>query len=223
MAPPSPLSIIRLPAARAHRKLPSSTIEVTALQPFGDRSSAFTTKFPAALLTRQSIRPNVSTAACMSASTWSGSRAAVSASGSARRPATTTAAPSRENSSAMARPMPLPPPVTTATCPSNVPSASIGLAILYHARVEGDGSPGCDEKRVDLDLGDGGVRRSHIREPGGRLGRRVDIARRPSARTHQERSAAQREEHALGLVDAERRETDRDVAEELRVDPAQPD
>src|SRR6476619_746692 len=214
MAPPSPLSIIRLPAARAHRKLPSSTIEVTALQPFGDRSSAFTTKFPAALLTRQSIRPNVSTAACMSASTWSGSRtsvgaasavppllsmsAAVSARGSARRPATTTAAPSRENSSAIARPMPLPPPVTTATCPSNVPSTSIGLAILYHARVEGDGSPGCDEKRVDLNLGDGGVRRSHIREPGGRLGRRVDIARRASARTHQERSPAQREEHALG-------------------------
>ena len=163
MAPPSPLSIIRLPAAWAHRKLPSSTIEVTALQPFGDRSSAFTTKFPAALLTRQSIRPKVSTAACISASTCSGSRtsvgsasavppepsisAAVSASGSARRPATTTAAPSRENSSAMARPMPLPPPVTTATCPSNVPSASIGLAILYHARVQGDGAVRCDEQR----------------------------------------------------------------------------
>ena len=117
-----------------HRKPPSSTIETTARQPFGDRSSPFTTKLPAALLTRQSTRPNRSTAAATIASTWSGSRtsvgcaaarppaasisATVSSSGSGRRPATTTDAPSRANSWAMARPIPLPPPVTSATRPS---------------------------------------------------------------------------------------------------------
>src|SRR5512133_1782678 len=233
MAPPSPLSIIRLPAACAHRKLPSRTIEVTAFHPFGDRSSAFTTKFPAALFTRQSMRPNVSTAALISASTCSGSRtsvgsasavppapsiiAAVSASGSARRPATTTAAPRRENSSAIARPMPLPPPVTTATCPSNVPSASIRVAILYHAGVEGDGAVGRDEERVDLDLGDCGVPRRDLREGNSRLRRRAHIARRPSPRAGEERRPAQREEHPLGFGDVERSETDRHVSEDLGV------
>src|SRR5262245_43066872 len=44
-----------------------------------------------------------------------------SASGSGRRPKTTTRAPSAANSSAVARPMPVPPPVTMATLPSSPP------------------------------------------------------------------------------------------------------
>ena len=87
----------------------------------------------------------------------------------------------------MARPMPLPPPVTTATCPSNVPSASIGLGILYHARVQGDGAVGRDEQRIDLDLGDGGMRGGDARERDRSLGRRTNVARPPPAGTRQER------------------------------------
>src|SRR5215831_16622848 len=45
----------------------------------------------------------------------------VSPSGSARRPNTVTCAPSAANNSAVARPMPLPPPAMTATLPSSIP------------------------------------------------------------------------------------------------------
>src|SRR5262245_31258912 len=45
-----------------------------------------------------------------------------SANGSGRRPKTTTRAPSDAKSSAVARPMPLPPPVTMATLPSSPPA-----------------------------------------------------------------------------------------------------
>src|SRR5205823_7732762 len=43
--------------------------------------------------------------------------------GSLRRPATTTCAPSAASIFAASRPMPLPPPVTIATCPSSRPIA----------------------------------------------------------------------------------------------------
>ena len=43
--------------------------------------------------------------------------ATVFSNGSGRRPQITTSAPQRARSSAMARPMPVPPPVTTATVP----------------------------------------------------------------------------------------------------------
>src|SRR5438046_1637761 len=44
-----------------------------------------------------------------------------SSSGGLRRPLTTTCAPSVASSLAVSRPMPLPPPVTIATCPSSLP------------------------------------------------------------------------------------------------------
>src|SRR6185312_3810262 len=240
IAPPPPCSIICRPAARPHRKPPSSTIEVTARQPFGDRSSALTTKLPAASFTNTSTRPNRVTAAATSASTCSGMRtsvgcaspspptlsisATVSSSGSGRRPATTTAAPRRANSTAIARPMPLPPPVTTATWPSKLPLASIALSLLPHDHpgIERERARRRDQERVDLDLGDVRPRRRHLRERGRGPGGRRHVERRPAAHARQERRPAQRAQQPLCGDGVERRQVDRDVLEHLGVDPAQP-
>src|SRR5262245_3038300 len=88
-----------------------------------------------ALLTRMSTRPCVSTAHRPSAaasvastrSTWyaaarppaSSISRTTASSGALRRPATTTSAPSAASMMAAARPMPVPPPVTIATCRSS--------------------------------------------------------------------------------------------------------
>src|SRR4051794_3391797 len=55
-------------------------------------------------------------------------RAAPSSSGSRRRPVSTSEAPSFANARAAASPMPLPPPVTQTTFPSNRPTASSVLS-----------------------------------------------------------------------------------------------
>src|SRR6185436_7354022 len=216
IAPPSPCSIICRPAAREQRKLPSRTIATTARQPFGDNSSALTTKLPAALFTRTSTRPNWSTAAATRASTCSGSRTSVgcpsafplrpsirstvSSSGSGRRPATTTPAPRRANSSAKARPRPLPPPVTSATFPSKVPSASIGAILpAQSAGIEGKRSVGGHQQRVDLDLAEVGTGRGEARERGYRLGRRRHVHRRSAAHAGEDRRAAERADELLCL------------------------
>src|SRR5205823_13329167 len=116
------------------------TMPTTARQPFGDRSSACTRKFPAALFTSVVSGPSASSAASKAAATASGSRtshcvanpfpssrATVSSSGSRRRPTTATLAPSRPSSSAIARPSPVPPPVIRATRPASVSSAGTEL------------------------------------------------------------------------------------------------
>ncbi len=101
----------------------------TACQPFGERSSARTTKFPAALLTSTSTRPSSATVRLDERldllrvahvgrlrqrrgrpASRSGRRSPRAAPGAGRRPR--PAAPSRASSSANARPRPLPPPVT---------------------------------------------------------------------------------------------------------------
>src|SRR3954454_13448215 len=87
---------------------------------------------PPALLNRQSIRPNLSTASPISARIWSStvtsvwrkthaapSLAASASPSGARRPAMTTLAPSATKISAVRNPMPLVAPVITATLPSN--------------------------------------------------------------------------------------------------------
>src|SRR5918996_3318058 len=211
MAPPPPCSIIRFPAARAQRKPPSSTIAVTARQPFGDRSSALTTKLPAALLTRTSTRPNRSTAAATRASTASGSRtsvgtaspsptrsATVSSSGSGRLPATATAAPRRPSSSAIARPRPVPPPVTIAVLPSKVPSAS--MVDQDDTRVEPQRALRRDEQGIDLDLRDLGMLRGKPRQRRRRAGRRPDVDPRVAASAVEERRDAERAEQRLRRV-----------------------
>src|SRR3954465_2543560 len=90
-----------------------------------------------ALLTRMEIAPNFA-AACSQAANASARCATLAVTGAALPPAaaisaaadaatcsfisrTMTAAPSRANASQIARPMPRPPPVTNATCPSRRP------------------------------------------------------------------------------------------------------
>ncbi len=100
------------------------------------------TKFPAALLTRPSTRPNRSVAARTRARTWRWSRTSVgtaiasppASSMAARaassrpgsRPARTSRAPRRAAPREILRPSPDPPPVTIRTRPESEPSGSIG-------------------------------------------------------------------------------------------------
>src|SRR5436190_4482417 len=139
--PPSPpRAATRRASSREQKKVPSRTIPTTARQPFGESSSALMRKFPAALFTTVVSGPSSASAASNAAATASGSRtsagaatpapiaATVSSSGSRRRPRTATEAPSRASSSAIARPSPVPPPVTSATRPSSVPGSSITRA-----------------------------------------------------------------------------------------------
>ena len=106
----------------------------TARQPLSEISSAGAVNWPPALLTSTSTWPKRSIAASTTRSGSPGSRtsaatarqaaplASISAralsSGSSRRPARTTHAPLRASSSAVARPIPVPPPVTSATRPA---------------------------------------------------------------------------------------------------------
>ena len=73
-AGPPPRAMWRRASSREQKKVPSRTIPTTARQPFGESSSAFTTKLPAALLTSVVTGPSASSAAAKAASTCSGSR-----------------------------------------------------------------------------------------------------------------------------------------------------
>src|SRR4051812_3763431 len=240
MAPPSPCSIICFPTAREHRKLPSRTIATTARQPLGERSSAFTTKFPAALFTRTSTRPKRSTAAATSASTCSGSRTSVgcarpappaasmsptvSSRGSGRRPARTTPAPKRPNSSAKALPRPLPPPVTSATFPSKVPSASMGVILpADDPRIERNRTGWSDEEGVDLELDPVGPGCRELRKRGRGARCRLQVDRRAPAGTVQPGCSAERLQQAESLGGVHRSQRDGDVVEEFGKHAAEAD
>ena len=120
-------------AAWVISQVPSTFSRMTVRKPLALMSSAGVRYCPPALFTSRSMRPWRSSTPSISAPTWSSSRmsqlrasipsarAAVSASGSSRRPQTTTRAPSAASSSALARPSPLPPPLTMATWPSSRP------------------------------------------------------------------------------------------------------
>ena len=114
----------------------------TAFQPLGESFSAGQMKLPAALFTRMSIEPNRRTVSSHRRSTCSGTRTSVgaartsapkvarnsSAAGSrcsGLRLASTSLAPSRAYSRAIALPIPVPPPVMIATRPSSVFAGSI--------------------------------------------------------------------------------------------------
>ncbi len=118
-------------AAREQRNVPSSTMPTTARQPFGEIDSAGAMKLPAALLTRRSRRPksrrtrSTSCSTCAASSTSVGtsrprapaerSRSAPARRWSAERLAMARSEPSRARRSPMASPIPVPPPVTSAT------------------------------------------------------------------------------------------------------------
>src|SRR5919204_126346 len=133
--PPPPGIIDLVATAWVISQVPSRLSRTTARKPLALMSSAGDMYWPPALFTSVLIRPCRSRTLSTNARTWSSSRmsqttgsqlpgshsAAVSSSGSSRRPATTTRAPSEASSTAVARPIPEPPPVTTITWPSSSP------------------------------------------------------------------------------------------------------
>src|SRR5580704_4508890 len=120
----------------------------------------------AALLTRMSTAPSLSTVVAISRSQ---SATSATSAGTARtgcphsssialavwvrvasvRPAIATRAPSRAKARAIAKPIPAPPPVTTATLPSN----SKGAGILGH-RLEAARERADVLRRLDVEIGD---------------------------------------------------------------------
>src|SRR4051812_8643576 len=136
--PPRPPGIIAFVATVwVISHVPRTLSRWTVSKPFGVMSSAGVMYCPPALFTSVSIRPCSARTRSTNDVTWSSSRmshanplqrppshsAAVSSSGSWRRPATTTVAPHAASSTAVARPSPDPPPVTTTTWPSRSPWA----------------------------------------------------------------------------------------------------
>ena len=125
-----------------------------ASQPFSLVSSSGEANTPPALLTRMRTGPNSSTVCASAASTCSASRTSVtmpsapsdtaaSAQLSWLRSQIATEAPNAARPAAIPRPMPLPPPVTTATCP--VSRMSEGLIAMT---IDATGSTG-DEARCN--------------------------------------------------------------------------
>jgi hypothetical protein len=112
-------------------KVPTRLLRITASKPFGLIAAAGLGNCPPALFTSTSMRPKRPCTASTKAPTFSASRmshvsantspprrrasSTTSASGSGRRPQIATRAPSSSSSSTTARPMPVPPPVTSAT------------------------------------------------------------------------------------------------------------
>jgi hypothetical protein len=140
MAPGVPAAMWRRANSREQKNVPLSTMSVTARQAFGLMSSAGTGKFPAALLTSVPGSPRACSSASKAAAIWSGWRMSQPASAALPPTASTaatpaarcsglrlrmpTAAPRRANSTAIALPRPVPPPVTMTAWPSKVPGAS---------------------------------------------------------------------------------------------------
>src|SRR5579862_1595399 len=167
MTPSRPSAMQRRASSVLHTKVPSSTIPVTARQPLKLRSSAGTGKLPAALLTSTSTGPRREVVTSNARATASGSRmshatpiALPPAPSTARTPAArcsssrlaiASAAPRRANSTAIARPSPVPPPVMSTTLPRKVPSGSIasprGGGSASPIGVPGRGLPALGEQR----------------------------------------------------------------------------
>mgnify|MGYP003600576680 CR=1 FL=1 len=138
--PGVPAARWRRPNSRAQRNVPLRVMSTTVRQALGDMSSAGTGKFAAALLISTWGMPKASVAASKAAATASASRmsqavvttgapmASMASTAASRcsglRLATTSEAPSRANSPAMALPRPVPPPVTNTHTSSKVPGTS---------------------------------------------------------------------------------------------------
>ena len=134
MLPPRPSSIITRAAAWLPMKAARTFMRATASKPRSETSSVGAWKLPPALLNIESSRPKRSRAPATSARSESGSRTSVGIE-TASPPASAimsavswpvsglispiaTRAPMSAMPIAIARPMPLPAPVTTATRPS---------------------------------------------------------------------------------------------------------
>jgi hypothetical protein len=142
IAPGCSAAIDRRANSVEQKNVPSRTVVVTARQAFGLISSARTGKLPAALFTRTPIAPAACSTPSKAWATAAGSRTSHSipmprppASLTATMPSsrcsglrlvTATVAPNRPNSAAIARPIPVPPPVITTTVSSNVRGGSMG-------------------------------------------------------------------------------------------------
>lgn len=126
--------IARRATSRVKVQVASTARRCTARQPFGLMSSAGAVNCPPALLTSTSILPKASSVRSTTSVICCSSRMSagtarqvapvastalrVSSSGSGRRPQSTMSAPPAARSSAVARPMPVPPPVISATLPA---------------------------------------------------------------------------------------------------------
>jgi hypothetical protein len=144
--------IARLATALVTLKVPRRLLRTTASKPFGEMSFAGDGNCPPALLTSTSMRPKRSTTDFTKASMASGWRmstepamawwpfaaraSAARVTGSTRRPQRATAAPREVSSAAMARPMPVPPPVTSATRPAKSPGRNGESSRVMAARIE---------------------------------------------------------------------------------------
>ncbi len=133
-----PFAIWRRPNSREQVNVPFRTMSTTVRKPLGLMSSAGTGKLPAALLIRMPGRPHSASTVSKSSFTDCASRmsqvtasAFPPASSMAAIPwdrcwalllATHTLAPRRANSTAIALPRPVPPPVTTAEQPVKLPA-----------------------------------------------------------------------------------------------------
>src|SRR5712675_250844 len=136
-------------ACCVHRKVPWTIEPMTPLHLAHSRSSIWAAAPKPALLNKTSSRPKVALVLANSASTEARSLTSVGTpsvltciasispttalSGSGRRPATTTAKPSRASASAEALPMPLPPPVTRATLPLDAMLVPPGCRVRHQA------------------------------------------------------------------------------------------
>ena len=138
----------RSAAALAMASVPPTLSRNTACQPLGSIASAGAKYCPPALLTRTSSRPWRSStsstirAASDSSRTSPGMAAqrspiafAAASSTWARRQTMATRAPQACSSAAVARPRPVPPPVTSATCSRSSPSAKMREAVAIGAAV----------------------------------------------------------------------------------------
>src|SRR4051794_29301514 len=85
-------------------------------------------------------------------------------------------------------------------------------------------APRAHQQRIDIDAGElGPFRGGEHRQLRQGLRQRVEIAGRLAARPFQHRPAAQFANHAVRLLDAERRDAERDVAQDLDENATQPE
>ena len=145
-------SIARFATAWVMLKVPRRLLRTTASKPFGEISFAGAGNCPPALFTSTSMRPQRAMTASRKASMASGWRMstepaiaskplsqrdfAASVTGSSRRPQRATRAPRAVTSWAMARPMPVPPPVMSTTRSVSVPGRKGLLSGSMSARIE---------------------------------------------------------------------------------------
>src|SRR5947209_4970136 len=147
--PPPAGRMARSAAVRAISKVPDTLSAITACQPLPAIASAGTKYWPPALLTNVSSRPWRSSAVSITLAASLGSRTspvaheqgapispAARSNGSWRRPVIRTLAPHAASSRAVASPSPVPPPVTSATCPSSSPGTKVAERVSACTRLQ---------------------------------------------------------------------------------------